>query len=480
MSSNRSVIKSTVWYIAGNFILRAVHFLLLPLYSQVITTDEFGNYALIMAFYTVVIIIYQGGLQQGLSKYYLESDDEIHKKEIFSSVLNTILFGSIVLSAIGIFFAKDITVLLLGSGKFIRHETTLIIVFLSLFSENISYFLIYLLKTKEKAKQVVFITSVASIINFILNVVLVYFYEFGITGIFIAQLISNVVLVILLLPQIKNDYTLFIDKKLLKKIAVFSFPIFISGVFSIFVEVADRYLIDFYLTKDDVGVYSFSYKIAIAMNLFMMAFRTAWVPRALNLFKEGNYAAEYGSIFLRLIVLIIFVLLVVILLVKDVFNFKIAGELIINPAYVAGLSIIPYVLFAYGLNGISGFYSIYPYVKNKSYHFLTSDLLGFGFNIGLNIVLIPKYGIEGAAIATMVSFLSVAIYLYFISRKNIQTIYDLKSIMLIILSGLVLILAGKLLDIFWLDVVFIIVFVLLVMKILKIDFLEFMRLLKQY
>ncbi len=477
MSSNRSVIKSTIWYIAGNFILRAVHFLLLPLYSQVIPTNEFGNYALIAAFYTVAIIFYQGGLQQGLSKYYLESNDENYKKEIFSSILNTTLIVSAILSVAGIIFAKNVSLILLST---IKYDNLIVIVFISLFSENFSYFLLYLLKTKEQAKQVVLVTSIASIMNFLLNFFLVYYYEFGISGIFIAQLISNLVLVIFLLPLIKRDYIFVLDKLLVKKIFFFSFPIFISGVFAIFVEVADRYLIDFYLTKDDVGIYSFSYKIAIAMNLFMISFRTAWVPRALNLFKEGGYSKEYGRIFSRLIAIIVLVFLVVVLFVNDIFRFKIGGDFIINPAYAAGVSIIPFVVLGYALNGISGFYSVYPYVKNKSYHFFVADFSGFFFNIVLNIILIPLYGIIGAGVATMVSFISVSTYLYFISRKNIQTEYDFKSLIGLIISGIILAATGTILNIIWFDIILIGLFISLVKKILKIDVFEFMRLLKQY
>jgi O-antigen/teichoic acid export membrane protein len=462
---------------AGNFILRAVHFLLLPLYSQVISTEEFGSYALITAFYTVAVIVYQGGLQQGLSKYYLETDDGKHKKEIFSSILNTTLIVSVVLSVIGILFAGNISQLMLST---VKYDNIIVIVFVSLFAENFSYYLLYLLKTKEQAKQVVIVTSIASLINFLLNVVLVYGYEFGISGIFIAQLVSNLILVILLLPLIKKDYQFYLDKILIKKIFLFSFPIFISGIFSIFVEVADRYLINIFLTKDDVGIYTFSYKIAIAMNLFMMAFRTAWIPRALNLFREGNYAKEYGRIFSRLAAIIIFVFLMIVLLINDIFNFQIGDEFIIKQSYAAGMSIIPFVLLGYGLYGIAGFYSIYPYVKNKSYHFFVSDFIGFIFNILLNIILIPIYGIVGAAIATMVSFLSISVYLYFISRKSVQTSYEYKSLAALVLSGIILTTAGILINIIWLDVILITVFILLVMKILKIDVFEFMRLLKQY
>jgi len=142
--------------------------------------------------------------------------------------------------------------------------------------------------------------------------------------------------------------------------------------------------------------------------------------------------------------------------------------------------IIPFVLLGYALNGISGFYSVYPYVKNKSYHFFVSDFTGFIFNITLNIILIPWYGIVGAAVATMISFLSVSVYLYLISRKSIQIVYEYKPLVGLIICGIILITLGIVINIIWLDIILIGLFVFLVTKILKIDVLEFTRLLKQY
>ncbi|KAB2838719.1 MAG: oligosaccharide flippase family protein, partial [Melioribacteraceae bacterium] len=203
MQAKPSVFKSTAWYGAGNLILRAVNFLLLPLYSQVLSTEEFGNYALILAFYSIALIIYQAGFGIGFTKFYLDETDSEKRKTVFSGILNTVFIISVLLSTIGIIFKNQISLLLLGSSAFAQ---LFFIVFISLFFENILFFLLYYFKILEKSKFVVFITAISSTVNFLLNIILVYFFAFGIEGILISLLVSNAAAVIILAPFVFKDY----------------------------------------------------------------------------------------------------------------------------------------------------------------------------------------------------------------------------------------------------------------------------------
>jgi O-antigen/teichoic acid export membrane protein len=64
----RSLTGSVAWYTTGNIFIRAASFLLLPLYSNLITPADFGIYAIIMSFYAVLSVVFQGGLHNALIK----------------------------------------------------------------------------------------------------------------------------------------------------------------------------------------------------------------------------------------------------------------------------------------------------------------------------------------------------------------------------------------------------------------------------
>jgi O-antigen/teichoic acid export membrane protein len=96
----------------------------------------------------------------------------------------------------------------------------------------------------------------------------------------------------------------------------------------------------------------------------------------------------------------------------------------------------------YIFNGISLFYTVYPSVSNKTFHILIANVSAFALNLGLNIFLIPRFGMIGAAFATLAGFIFAAAYLFAVSRKSIKIEYRLKDLVIIILGGSLSLLAG--------------------------------------
>ncbi len=423
-----SLFKSTAIYTFGNIFTRAISFILLPLYSNLISPDEFGIYILIMAAYSIIAVFYQGGIQTGFTKFYLEENDLSKRKKIFSDVISVILMVGFLLSIILSFFHLELSKLITGNEDY---SLLVLIAIWMLFFDTIFFYFQNLLRTQEKAKLASFFTILNGIINFSLNIYFVYFLQKGIYGIVISQFIANLISVVLLVKNIRTNFSFSVDKIILKKILVFSFPLFLAGLFSTFVDFADRFFIDFYLDKNSVGVYSFAYRIALIVNVFVISFRTAWTPFAINLYHKNDYEIIYGRSLIKLLALLCLIFLSVSLFANDLFELKILGKNVFNKEYFDGVKIIPVIIISYSFNALISFYSIYPYVKSKSSYFLYTDLISFIVNLILNIILIPKFGMMGAAIATMISFISGFIFLFFASRK-IKIKYYFKEIILLI------------------------------------------------
>ena len=151
-------------------------------------------------------------------------------------------------------------------------------------------------------------------------------------------------------------------------------------------------------------------------------------------------------------------ILVVSLLAGYLFDIHILGISFFNPDYRTGIVIIPLVMIGYFFNGISSYYSVYPSVSNKSYHFLISELLAFLVNVLLNIILIPHFGIIGAALSTAIGFLCGASYLFTISRMHIKIEYRVKELSIIIITALVLLIVGKNVNSIMIDIILILLY----------------------
>ena len=460
-----SLFKSTFWYSIGNLFSRFIGFILLPFYSHLIPVNDFANYALIMSSYAIMSAVYQGGLFAGFSKYYIENDDINAGKRLFTSVFNTIFIISLIISITITIFSKNVSSVILNSDKY---SSLIVIAVWMLFFDTLFFTVLHLLKTQEISRKVVISTSFAAIMNFLLNLYFVFYLQINIKGILLAQLISGVLGFAIVLPVLSKNYLPGFDKDVLKKILWFSFPLLIAGIFSTLVDVIDRFILDHMLDKTAVGIYSFSYRIAMIMNVFVISFRTAWTPVSIRLYNSKvSFSKYFGTSFSRLVSFSILIILVVSLLIDDLFSFQIMGFEFFNPKYQPGIIIIPFVLLGYAFSGIVSFYSVYPYVTGKSRHFLISDVLTFVINVILNYLLIPVWGITGAAIATTLSFAVSVIYLRFIS-KEIKIIYQKKELAVIVLSGIVFFAIGYTQKILWLDILLILSYIFLVKIILNI------------
>ncbi len=472
MENKKSLSAFTTWYSISNFFIRSISFILLPLYSNLLSTTEFGNYALLLSLYAIVSVLYQAGMQNSLTKFYLESESISQRKVVFSSIINPIIILGLALTSLSFIYSKEISILILGTSD---HSKLISILFSTLFIDTLGYFFLHLLKTKELVKKVVAYSSISALINLFLNILLVYNLRLSIEGIFLSQIISSVFLVIILLPSILPEIQFLVDWKMVKKMFLFSLPFLIGGIFSSAVDVSDRFILNIFTNTKEVGIYSLSYKIAMLMNVFVISFRTAWIPRALSVYKLENYSEIFGNMYKKLISICLIILVCVTLFSPYLFQIKIFNYNILNKNYESGLIILPFILVGYLFSGLGAFYSLFPFVSSKSYYFLYSDLIAFLVNLLLNLILVPTYGMIGAAIATTLAFLSSAIFLFEISKANIKINYPKKEIVIITILSIIILIVGMNFRSFYISLIIIFSYLIIMSRLNKINLIRLFR-----
>lgn len=473
--SNFNFSKSVAWYGVGNFFIRALSILLLPLYSNLLTVEEFGNLSLLMSVYAIGGVLFQFGLQNALNKYFIEEKSKEKKKLIFSSIFNSIILFGLLFTVVLWFTAPQFSQLIFDSEKYSELIKLVVII---IFLETFTFYILFLLKTKGLAKQSVVFTIVGGVINLFLNIVFVYQYRLGVLGILLAQLITAAVLVILTFKVISKEYVFKIDNEIFKRVLKFSFPLLLANILTVGVNVADRFILNSLMGRDEVGIYSFSYRIAIVMNVFVVSFSNAWHPHSLNLFYANDYQHTFGKTLTKLIAVSCVLLLTVSFFSKYLFELNILNVNIFNAAYKGGVIVIPLVMIGYIFSGLSTFYTVYPSVTNKTFHFLISDIIAFGSNLLLNFILIPRIGIMGAAYATAIGFFLGAAYLFIISKKEIKIDYQKKELLIIISVALGALIVGLKLMNIYLNIALIIFYVFILHHFVKIKLNQIFKLSK--
>ncbi len=247
--------------------------------------------------------------------------------------------------------------------------------------------------------------------------------------IFVANLVASLLTFILFLPVLKQ-FSLGLDKSLLKKMLAYSIPIMIAGLAYATNENLDKLLIGRLLDKETMGIYAAVYKIGVLMSLYVTAFRLGAEPFFFSQHREKNAKQQYAHILLW------FTILGAIFMVGIMTFLDIIARLLIGQAvYLKALNIVPIILTAYLLFGIYNNLSVWYKLTDRTRFGMFLSIIGAFITIVLNILLIPKIGYIASAWATLAAYGSMSLLSFLLGRKYYKVPYESYKIVFYVLSS---------------------------------------------
>ena len=249
--------------------------------------------------------------------------------------------------------------------------------------------------------------------------------------IFIANLFGSGLSFLLLLPYLARFKFQF-NFNLLKRMLMYSWPIAVAGVAYVINENLDKVLIKHLIGDTEMGIYAACYKLAIFMNLYIMAFRLGAEPFFFNHADKKNAKETYARI------LNYFVIIGALVFVAIVVYIDILKQLFINEEYWSAIKIVPVVLLAYLFLGIYHNLAIWYKLTDKTRYGMYFSILGALITIVLNLWLIPTIGVMAAAWATLVAYAAMATVSYFIGKKHYPVQYNLQKMGIYLIASVVI------------------------------------------
>ena len=356
-------------YGLSSIIGRLLNYLLVPLYTYIfINPADYGVVSELYAWVAFLIVILTFGMETAFFKFIQNEGDQ---KNVFSTALSALLSLNSVFFLVVLLFYQDIASLLLyeDHGEYIVMLGAIVSI------DAISALPLAKLRAEEKAKRFSIIQLSSIAVNIILNVIFLLFCfdynnpEQGVFYIFLANLIASLVKPIFLL----KSFTLIrgIDRSLLKRMLVFSFPLAIAGFAGIINETLDRILLKQMLYNPEnpssldyaeaqVGIYSASYKLAMLIAILLQAYRYAAEPFFFSQMKNQDRNKIYSQIMNVFIAFVCGIFLLVTLNI-DIFKYFIQNE-----TYWVGLQVVPILLMANIFLGIYYNQSIWFKLSGKT------------------------------------------------------------------------------------------------------------------
>lgn len=423
MTNENSAAKLGVIYAIGQVLSKAISFILLPIYVNEIGLDGFGQLAVVDAILDFIASFTIIGVYSGYIRFYREYEENERrtlKNTAISFALIMSIFDVIATVILGSFISKYIFDF--GNSYYIL----ILVVLRSIFSQLV-ILLMCDYSLNYKAGIYVKLNLAGLLLNLVFTIVFVVLMKRGISGIYEGYVFSNLILFTYLGFINHAEYKFGINIKMLKNMLIFSGGLIPSCIASTVLTLSDRYFLKGYRSLTETGIYSIGYKFGMLIGpLFIEPFSQIFTPYKFSIWKDSDAEKKFNVVFLKYHIVGCFIMLAICIYSKSMILFLTSKD------SIAAYKIVPLIAIVYFFYGKSCFYCLGIQIKNKTYLDGIIMLLAGAINLILNVMLIPKFGMYGAALSTIVSYISMNfIYVKFsqqlypvrYKRKNVYKLY---------------------------------------------------------
>lgn len=454
MNPLKKLAGQTAIYGLSTIFGRLLNYALVPFYTYIFAAPaDYGINTEFYAYISFLNIVFTYGMETAFFNF---SSREENKGNVFSTAFRSLTISSLVLTLPFILFASQIA----DGLRFENQAMFVIWCILIVSTDAIAAIPFARLRQENKAKRFAVLKLVNIFINISLNAFFIglcknayendpgsfwaAFYNpaVGIGYAFVANLVANLVTLMMLVPEMKTGTGTF-DRELWKRMLVYAMPLLLVGLAGMVNETLDRILIK-YLQTPAVGdymqgVYGACYKISILMTIFIQAFRYSAEPFFFSRMKDEDNKKVYAR------VMKYFVIACSLIFLFTAHNLSWI-QYFIGESYRVGMGVVPILLLANLFLGIYFNLSIWYKLTGKTMYGAWITLFGAVVTIGLNIWWIPIYGFMGSAWATLICYGSMMVVSYFLGQHHFPVKYALRRILSYLAIALLLYLLSTLIQ----------------------------------
>lgn len=407
--------KQTIIYGLGDAATRAAALILLPIYTRILSPQDYGKLAMALLVSTISSLVLEFGLRAAFFRFYFQSDEAAVRRRLTGTTLIFLLVSSTAILLPLVLLADRIMLPLFKEQTLVPLiQVALIGTFFDLGS--VVPFAIF--RAEQRAAQYAGLSLARFFINTTLNIIAVVVLGWGVFGVIYAGLLTSAIffLICLLLTVRSIEWT--IDPALLKRLLVFGLPLVPAYLAGWTLTFSDRFYLERYADLSQVGIYAIGYSIAGILNMVMGWFNTAWLPYAYSVAAQPDVRTFYARIFTYALTLFTLMGLGLTVFSREVLY------LLTTPSYYGAARVVPFIVVAYLFYEMNYLIAFGLDLTGKTSYYALIVGVGAGVNLVLNFLLIPRFGMMGAAISTSLSYMLLPIIAYAIVRRLYPVPYE--------------------------------------------------------
>jgi O-antigen/teichoic acid export membrane protein len=444
----KSLAKQTLVYGLGTIVPRFLNYAVLtPFYTRIfIHTSDYGVVTELYAWMVLLLVILTYGMETGFFRFAQKSDnpDRVYSTAMISLISTSLLFVLLV----NVFINPVASVMnYKNNHDYIRMFAGIIAI------DAIAAIPFARLRRENRPG----LFSAIKITNVIVSLCLVFFLlkiapaiyegnhgwfrsvynpEYKVGYVFLANLISSGVTLVLLLPLMVNVKFIF-DTSLWRRMISYSFPLLLAGLSGSINDALDKIILRRLIGEEDglsvVGKYGAAYKIGVLMALFIQMFRFAAEPFFFERAKHANAKETYAFVMKYFVIAMLVVYLGINLYISAI-------QYIVGSNYREAMAVVPIISMGYLLYGIYINHSIWYKLNDLTIYAVYITIIGAAITVLINLLMVPSFGYMASAWAHIASYGAMLIMSFIFARNHFKVDYNMKALLpyFIIAIGMVL------------------------------------------
>jgi O-antigen/teichoic acid export membrane protein len=417
MSALKTLYRHSSHYLGGRVAVMLLGFISFPLFTRVFSVADYGAINLIVNTVLLLTVISKFGFQHAVQRYYPESASSPDPDTV-RRYYSTLFYGTALIAIVlSLGFAGSV---FLGFGHFlgITATSTLLLACALIMVRSLRSMQMNLMQMENKTKLYNGMDILQKAATIALICLLIFFWKKTIFAFFLGLVAVEGVILLQYMPILARRRLIspgMFDTTFLRGALAFSFPLMIAEISWVVLDSGDRFFIQHYLGAQSLGFYAAAYGIAIYLqDVLMVPLQLSLFPICMKLWNSEGKQATQAFLsrsldqFMLVAVLVVSVAMVT---SRDVI------VVLASKKFQEAHTLLPFLVIGLVLSAVTIYFRPGLLIYKRASKIATATFYASILNIVLNVVLLPRVGLIGAAIATAVSYAGIVVFLAFESLR---------------------------------------------------------------
>ena len=412
----RELSKNSAIYGFGDVAIQIVNFLLLSVYVRYLSQADYGVLALLGSVEAVIKLFSRWGIDGSFMRFWFDCDDEPARQRLASTILFFLLAVNGVLLVFALAAAPYLTSRLLGEQTY---TLVLQLLLLNTYALSFSFIPFHMLRIERRAREFSALAFGRSAGTLIVRLILIVGLGYGIMGVVVADIVVTLATMAIMLRWFAPLIRPVFSRTVLRETLAFGLPRVPHGIALQLMAVGDRFLLKFFgLPLELIGVYSIGVSFGLIPKIALGAFEYAWAPFYYATSKEPGAAKVFSTVTTYGVAVMALLTAGLAAIARDLLAVVTHGQ------YAAAEPVVTWIAIGVAFYGVYLLTSIGLNITKQTQFYPVATSIGVAINIALNVFLIPRYGIVGAAWANAATYALQASIAFSLSQRYYPIRYE--------------------------------------------------------